>query len=817
MRRAVSTSLALAFLLALRPPMAGEEKGKARVDLFGDPLPEGALARLGTLRLRQEAPIRALAFTPDGKSLITGGFGRGLVFWDVDSGKERRRLALTNVTSLALSADGKVLAVGGADGAAHVLDAANGAERKLLREEPRRFGATFVALSPDGKSALVATQHSRDVVLWDVAEARARHRLSLANGTATRPPMAFTPDGKAFVLTLDDDRLHVLDALTGRDLRTLAGSAPPAGTGAHNRIQALAISADGKYVAFGGRASNELVVLDLASGKEARRLSPRAGPVHHGATHSLAFTPDGRFLVEGGGNGVSVWGVASGKLLRRFPGGEYSAPGAPAPLALSPDGKSIAVASGNVLSLRSLADGKLRHAGAGHAGAVGRIAFSADGKRLLSSGDALRLWDADSGKQLEVLPFDYTLHHLYPTRDGKGFRWVAFDRSLYEWRPGEREPRRLSAPSMSVYYAASTISPDGNFLAGLTSDDHKLWLLPLRENRPPRQLDVLPDPWSTYLTFSPDGRRLALVNSQRMLRVYDVTAAREPRSWPPEPGAFGLGSRVEFSPDGRSLVRFDGEARCLEVASGLERFRLPRDGPGPQVTGWSPDGRLLAWARFDGSVVVHDTCTGREVLRRNGKQGRVVSLAFSPDGRKLATGGANTTILLWEVPAPPPVKGPLDRAAAWRDLAGDGARSFRAMAALLSAPDEAVALVRAKVRPQPPADPKRLAALIAVLNDDSFEARERAEEELRKLGVAAEAALRQALKNRALEVRRRAANLLAELEGAGPERLRAVRALEVLERARTPAARALLRQMAKAGFDSFLEGEIQASLERLGE
>src|SRR5262249_14938116 len=132
-------------------------------------------------------------------------------------------------------------------------------------------------------------------------------------------------------------------------------------------------------------------------------------------------------------------------------------------------------------------------------------------------------------------------------------------------------------------------------------------------------------------------------------------------------------------------------------------------------------------------------------------------------------------------------------------------------------PDEAVALVRAKVKPQPPADPKLLAALVADLNDDSFDVREQAEEKLAALGVAAEAALRKALKSPFLEVRRRAENVLSRLEVTGAARLRAVRALEVLERARTPAARAHLKQMAGAGFDSYLEGEIRAGLARLGE
>src|SRR5206468_630854 len=180
----------------------------------------------------------------------------------------------------------------------------------------------------------------------------------------------------------------------------------------------------------------------------------------------------------------------------------------------------------------------------------------------------------------------------------------------------------------------------------------------------------------------------------------------------------------------------------------------------------------------------------------NGGQGPVLSLAFSADGRLLACGGANTTVLVWRLPALAlPTRPGGDPEALWRDLAdADPARAYRAVLALAAAPGRAVPLIKERLKPRPAADPRRVARLVADLDSDEFEVREKASEELATLGPGAEAALRKALAGEvSAEVRSRVEDLLAGLEkgSAARERLRDLRAVEVLERAGTPAAREL--------------------------
>jgi hypothetical protein len=159
--------------------------------------------------------------------------------------------------------------------------------------------------------------------------------------------------------------------------------------------------------------------------------------------------------------------------------------------------------------------------------------------------------------------------------------------------------------------------------------------------------------------------------------------------------------------------------------------------------------------------------------------------------------------------------------ALWADLRGDDARkAYRAEWALALTPQLAVPFLRSRLPPVVPPDATRLAKLVADLDADRFEDREKASEELRRLGELAEMALRKALAGApTAELRKRAEDLLAALDGDGPlvasERLRQGRALEVLERIGDREARSLLRELAGGAAGARLTREARAALDRL--
>jgi hypothetical protein len=204
----------------------------------------------------------------------------------------------------------------------------------------------------------------------------------------------------------------------------------------------------------------------------------------------------------------------------------------------------------------------------------------------------------------------------------------------------------------------------------------------------------------------------------------------------------------------------------------------------------------------------------------------VLSLAFSPDGTILASGSVDTSILLWNLGGAEPNRtreqskqSAKELETVWADLRStDASQAFRAMRVLIASPSRAVSLIREHLLPVPATDPQDIAKLIANLNTDRFDARQEATADLKRLGEAAEPALRRALtSNQSKEAVRRIEQLLERLPGWPPERLRESRTIEVLEHIGNADAQGVLNSLAKGFPQARLTQEAKASLDRLAE
>ncbi len=776
------------------PPDGAPAKKPARVDLYGDPLPDGAFVRLGTLRMHHPLNPSCVAFSPDGKILASGGGGWGsdVCLWDTGSGKLLRRLSghLGIVHSVAFTTDGQQLASAGG-GTVRLWDVRTGKELRVFGDTPEMRPGPM-ALSPDGKVVAAADTSARTVHLWEAATGRELHRLRASWKYGIT--LAFSPDGQALAAGADDGVVQLWDTTTGKKVHMLRGHA--------HGVYLVAFSPGGKTLvsldSHGG-----VRVWDTATGKTVCRFDvPRP-------LLSAAFARDAGILVTSGPDWtVRAWGPATGKELHRLEAG------VPGNLALSADGKTLAVGTW----LRDLASGEELPWSGGHRGSLLSIAFSPDGKALASAGDdwTLRHWEAATGKELGRLEgtVPWPVRDLAFTPDGNALVLGSLRGTVWRWDVATRKTIlrfQANAPGQALY--ACVLSPDGRTLAtGGTDRTVRLWdaatgkaLKELRGHSGDIQ----------SLAFSADGRVLAAgcwpgaQKAPATAHVWDVKTGKEVSRLD---GHRGVIACLALSPDGRVLAAAGNREHAIslwEVATRQRRCLL--QGHEFTVIGvaFSDDGRLLATGSADETLRLWDVGIGVELWAATADEHSVAAVAFAPGGRMLASADKSGLGLLWDVPnlvgrkrRPPASASPRELDALWEDLASpDAARAHRAVWGLVNRPGQAIPLLQARLRPVPgdQGQESRIARWVADLDSDRFAARKRAAEELEALKERAAPALRKALaETRSPEVRRQAQALLDRL--GGPVRsarlLRVLRSVEVLELIATEAAERVLGELA---------------------
>lgn len=807
-----------------------ENAAPEKTDLNGDPLPPGALARMGEVRFRH-VNVQSLAFSPDGKFLASGG--EGIRQWEMATGKPVRTFGEKEgwIHSVAYSPDGKIIASGSEGGAVQLWDAATGVElRTLRRDEDGPKSVCAVAFAPDGRT-VAAGGYNRTIWLWDTDTGKNSYSLTGHKEEVTS--LAFSPDGKTLASAGNDKggyrtELRLWDPATGKAIRTLSGH--------HGDVCTVAFSPDGKVLASGGFDAR-IHLWDAATGRPIRDFI-----AHRDWVNALAFSPDGKAIASAGHDGaIRLWQTETGTKLVETTGHEERA----CAVAFSPDGKTI-VSGGydGIIRLWETATGKERRPLRGHQSRVAKVTFSPDGKTLATASDdrTVRLWEVATGKEIRVLPGHEDWVRLVAfLPDGKGLvsrsvqRGSSDERPLWLWdaATGKKIRSFTGMPQGHIF-----VAPDGKMSLAHSDLDRTIRLWDVATGK-----EVLVfrghQHFIRSFTFSQDGKLLASSAAEgesspsggrdTYIRLWDVATGKQIRMLTGYKGAeLGFRDRVtvQLSPDGKTLASgaSDCAIRLWDTESGAVLHTLRGHADEIETMTFSPDGKTLASsAKNDNTLRLWETATGKEIRVFTGHQGLINSIAFSPDGKSLASASFDTTALVWSVAAPGATRsGPLTDQqvlAIWTELAGGNVpEARRAMDSLVSAPQQALPFLEEHLQPVRPASPRRLAALLSELDSDSFNVREKARRELEGLEEVAAPALRLALADKPpLELGRRIEALLDMLNrpDRSPDRLRALRAVQVLEQIGTPDARRLLDTLAQGAPEARLTQDAKAALGRL--
>jgi WD40 repeat protein len=608
-----------------------------------DPLPAGALYRLGTRDYRHSEPVQAVAYSPDGKVLASASDDNTVRTWEAATGKEQRRAGpFTTPRALAFSPDGRQLLIGDESGVWLWKHAGEEKPRCISPSDqldvlppmragpPVRMQVTGVDWSADGN--WVAWADCCGTV--KARRLRDNHELLCARGTPAllaggTGKVVFAPNSKTLACSADDNSVRLYDLATGKAKARLDGHTA--------EVTGVVFSPDGKTLVTTS-TDGTLRWWRAASGETLRVCDCPGG-------RSVTFARTGVRLASGGDDGViRLWAFPSGKLVRTIQA-QWSGVLC---LALSPDGTAVA-AGGEDEAVRVWAvDTGVEFGRRGHTARVWSLGFAPGGKVLASAGGdgSVLLWDLATGTTVAscsghrggVRALVYS-----PAGD-----WLASggdDGTIRFWQAATGKPSRsVTAHEGRVYLLA--FCQRGRSLASVGADARlRLWHIPSAKSLG----GLLLKSRVAGLAGSVKGEEVLFVDAESV----NVWNPRDQERKAVAHGREGS-SAITCSADGRLFaVAFNAypeepRLRVYETASG----KLVQDIPGQArrvtyscIAFLGAD--VVACGASDGRIRSWHLPTRKWLATLDTQAGGVLSLASSEDGKMFASGNCDSTVLVW--------------------------------------------------------------------------------------------------------------------------------------------------------------------------
>ncbi|HXD87009.1 MAG TPA: WD40 repeat domain-containing protein [Urbifossiella sp.] len=537
-------------------------------------LPPHVTRVLGESRMRHSDRVNSVAYSPDGGRLASASRDGTVKIWDLSNGRELVTYRGHADQPNDRSANANVLSVGG------------------------------VAFHPKGK--MVASVGGTQLHLWE-ADTGKRIKVLATIEKSDKPLkcVAFSPDGKSIAVGCDDGILRAFETETGKGTYT-----SPVRNGA--RIERVAFSPNGKLIGIADNAGNAAVYAPLA----ANQMPMSTGVIDQtGACLGVAFTADNRSIFTCGYD-------ARARLTH----------------ATEPDGKPNALTASRVREF------------VGHTGSVNDLAVPSEGNLLITGGQdhTVRVWDATTAKQLRSFQGHMDEVVAVAVRsDARQIASASIDGAIRLWDMSPSDDHRALVEATQPIWAVA-VSPDGKRAAAAGGDK----MIRVYDPETGRLEATLAGNKAavTTIAFFPDGNRLASGGGDRTVRIWDVAAKKAVKEMPGHELPI-LG--VALTSDGKKIVSVsaDGTARGWDATTGDALWNWSGRSKALCTVSIRAGDAQVALGAADGTLVVLDVSGSvpKEVATLTAHSAGVAAAAYSPDGSKLATAGGDGALRIWTI------------------------------------------------------------------------------------------------------------------------------------------------------------------------
>jgi len=601
----------------------------AAQDRLGDPLPDGALQRLGTMRMR--SGVSDLCYLPDGRGLFAVG-GR-VEIWDLAEGRLQTRHQVSNssIVSVVVGKKGTVLLLTDSSGNVHEWDLES--EEIQHSWNTRQSGLCRARYSPDTNRVLTTGASPPTLKQWDLETGK--ELVAIAGTMHSFREGIYGPDGKTALVDGANGSGPLLahyDLIDGKLLKEWLNDY-------YTHARSLALSADGKRLLVGSRHKAMEWLLDGY-----KLLGTFTG--HHGhAVVSIAYSKDPNQILTGSRDGsIRRWNRTEGKVLLRWcPHARYVTH-----MAVSPDGKWVLSYGNGMVAETSLATGEPRIKWDRHDEAVRAVAFLPDGQHVVSgsSDGTLRVWNVRSGECLRTITgANLGAYAVAVSPDGSKAAAGCKDGVLREFDLTDGSLLRELKGHLGYVRSVAYTHDGARLLSSADDGSIRVWA---------------PDKFESIAILQGHrGGVLAIAvskNSERVLsggrdgtvRLWDL---REANLLATLEGHLSWVVAVAFSDDGKHALSTGHDSRLLRwnLDTGQIVTEMTHDRK-DYTLALGADGSRAFSAGDNCGIACWDITSGKLVKELRGHGRPVRALTLSPDGKTAVTASDDTTLLVWQVP-----------------------------------------------------------------------------------------------------------------------------------------------------------------------